>query len=64
MYQLPVFYHQSRPLGGIRVLKTNYVINFNNFLAKKPILDPKMSSDRAGLNPQLFLEKESPNLLC
>ena len=45
-HQLTIFYPQGDPLGAPLVAKTNYMINFNNLLITRPILDPKVS--RAG----------------
>ena len=43
LYQLPVFYPRGDPI-------VTYTLNFNNFSTTRPILDPKMSLNRAHQN--------------
>ena len=51
MYQLSVFYPEEDPLGALPGPKTNHM--FNKFLTTKPILDPKMSLEKASYDLKL-----------
>ena len=48
LYQLQVFYPAlGTPWRHYRILKTNFIFNFNNFSTIRPILDFEVSLERA-----------------
>ena len=44
---MPIYYPQRVPEGALRAPKTNYILNFNSFSTTRPILDLKVSLDKA-----------------